>query len=235
MSLILHAGSRNWYPGFLGVTGNKEGGRQCSFSPLQQGEHPMTMSAPSLQRDVVPVCFGKEWDPRESECAGGPDPNYTDADGGHVRAQCQVFSRCGARTQQMKNATGNLIPAQNLTRPPIITPPPPQGPPRTFHDYMSRTNAEWVEEQRRKAMGTPRPPQAAPTWTPPQALGHSVQVHSPAHRYELNYTMPGYLTVPEERGEGEGLMAVLFREIIRAIFKAVGHTIAHSFDSRRMK
>jgi hypothetical protein len=192
----------------------------------------MTMSAAPLQRDVVPVCFGKEWDPREPECTGGPDPNFNDANGGHVRQQCEVFSRCGARTQQLKNAGGNLISPQTLVRPPLITPPPQQ--PKTFSDYMNRTNAEWVEKQRREAMAAPRPVQAAPTWTPP--MGQSLHsVHSPAHRYELNYTMPGYLTVPEERAEGEGLMAVLFREIVRAIFKAVGHTIAHSFDSRKMK
>jgi hypothetical protein len=47
--------------------------------------------------------------------------------------------------------------------------------------------------------------------------------------------MPGYLTVPEERVEGEGLFAVLLREIIRGIFKAVGHVVAHAFDTRRLK
>lgn len=191
----------------------------------------MTMSAPSLQRDVVPKCFGLEWDPREPECAGGPDPNFSDAHGGHVREQCQVFSRCGARTQQMKNASGNLIPPQNLVRPPIVTPPPQIT--RPFGD-LSRPSSEWVERERLRAMAAVRPAQPVPTGIPYVNTTPHYQAHYPAQRFELNYTMPGYLTVPEERGEGEGLIAVLLREVIRAIFKAIGHTVAHSFDMRPM-
>jgi hypothetical protein len=60
------------------------------------------------------------------------------------------------------------------------------------------------------------------------------QVH-PANAYHLNYMMPGYLTLPEEREPGESLVSVLLREALRAVFKALGHSISHFFDSRRLK
>lgn len=208
----------------------------------------MTMAVPMPQRDVVPPCFGQEWDPKEPECSGGPDPNFQAADGGHIRPQCAVFARCGARTQALKQAraTGtNVVPATSLVRPAVITPPPAQQPPKTFADYIARQaaqanpNASWVERQRLEAMTSPRPPMQVPVpsgaVSPTFSQHYPMAAHSPATRYELNYTMPGYLTIPEERGQGEGLLAVLFREIIRAIFKAVGHTVAHSFDTRPLK
>jgi len=205
----------------------------------------MTMAVPMQpQKDVVPPCFGKEWDHNEPECAGGPDPNFQAADGGHIRPQCAVFARCGARTQAMKQATApNVVPASSLTRPPMVTPPPQQAP-RTWPDYIAqqaqRQNAPpppsaWVERQRLEAMTAARPPLQPPMHSAPPTFQHNYPIHSPAVRYELNYTMPGYLTTPEERGQGESLLAVIFREIIRAIFKAVGHTVAHSFDTRTLK
>lgn len=198
----------------------------------------MTMAVPQPHADVLPACFGQGWDPREPECAGGPDPNYQARDGGHIRPQCGVFARCGARTTLLKQ-TAQVVPASSLVRPHVGAPPPatpPQAPPRTFPEYMARQNAEWVEKQRLSAMGAPRPA-VAPTSSISPTFQHPYPstVHSPATRYELNYTMPGYLTVPEERGQGESLWSVFFREIVRAMFKAVFHAGSHFMDTRRLK
>jgi hypothetical protein len=104
----------------------------------------------------------------------------------------------------------------------------------TYQEWMARQQESHVEAQRQAALVGPRPPQPSPTasWTP----GHAARpVHSPALLYEYNSAVPGYLTVPEERAEGEGLAAVFFRELMRALLKAAGQALASFFDSRRLK
>lgn len=194
----------------------------------------MTMAVPMPQRDVVPPCFGKEWNPREPECAGGPDPNFTDAHGGHIRQQCEVFSRCAARTQILKNSS-NLVPTSSLVRP-LITPPPPPAPVRTFDEWARQQNVNWVEEQRLRALSAPRPAQG-PTvpHSPQQQLGGHYAAHYPATRYELNYAAPDVLTVPEERVEGEHWVWPFLREGGRAAIKFLFMAWAASLDKNRLR
>ena len=51
----------------------------------------------------------------------------------------------------------------------------------------------------------------------------------------VNYKMPNYLTVPEEREQGESAWSVLGREILRSAAKAVGHAVAAFFDRTRLR
>jgi len=67
-----------------------------------------------------------------------------------------------------------------------------------------------------------------------QQLGGHYAAHYPAARYELNYTAPDFLTVPEERAEGEAWWAVLGRELFRAGLKALGLALASWFDKHRL-
>jgi hypothetical protein len=194
-------------------------------------------------RTELPICMGKDWDRNAVECAGGPDPSYDDKRGGHIRQQCNYYQMCTARTQANKQQQQAL-----LSRPPLVTPPPAAAP-KTFEGYL----ASQVEQQRQAATAW-RPPTVLPTLAPtpqptypqyypqpahpqtmqqyyPQQLGPQF----PAAQYQLNYQVPGYLTVPEERADGEGLMSVLFREMCRGTGKAAGQVLAHFFDVRTFR
>lgn len=206
----------------------------------------MNVSVAATRREEVPVCFAKEWDKNAPECAGGPDPDFVHPITKlHVHEQCNFFTSCGSRQEATKRA--QLIPPSSLFRGPGGAPWQPQapaaatyaGPPQTFADFLRRQASDAAEVQRQAAMTGQRPP-AAPfqPGVQPQYMHQQVQqgyVHRPATNYQLNYEMPPYLSAPEDRHPGEGLMPVLFREIVRSMFKALGHAIAHFFDARQMK
>jgi hypothetical protein len=181
--------------------------------------------------EEVPSCFGREWNKNEPECAGGPDQGFTHPKSGlHVREPCNFFQSCGVRTQALRQAQSAVVPPQQLLR-------PPQQTPQTFADFMRLKNAEYAEQQRVQAMGGVRPP--TPVVQPQQQVQQQVHVmgapHHPAPVYQLNYMMPGYLSMPEERLPGEGLFPVLLREVIRSMLKALGHSVSHFFDARSFK
>lgn len=183
------------------------------------------------KREELPTCFGREWDKNVSECAGGPDPAFTNPKTGlHVREQCNFFQACGARTQAQRAAAQQqqrLIPTSSLFS--HTQPPTPTAPPTTFSDYLRQQQASYVEAQRLAATGRPI--------TVPQQQQQVIYgaAQHPAPMYQLNYMMPGYLSVPEERQPGEGLWGVLLREVFRSIFKALGHSVSHFFDSRPIR
>lgn len=186
------------------------------------------------RNDKLPSCYGKEWDKNSPECAGGADANFVNPNtGSNVRVQCDFFQSCGTRVQ------ARLIPPQQLVRPPVVTPPPAG--PANFADWLQKQSAMTVEAQRQAALAAPRP-LASTLAAQQQAAYHSVPLHllpgaqhHPAPMYQLNYQMPGYLSVPEERQPGERLRAVLLREVLRSVFKALGHALAHFFDTRQLK
>lgn len=193
----------------------------------------------STQTQVVeerPPCFGKLWNPNETECNGGADPKYTHPrNGGHVREKCDFFNSCGATVQAA------LISPQSLVRPPLVTPAPATTS-DGFRRYMQQRQIEsqQAEEMRRQVAlqqqqrvmpvapypTTPYPyyPQAAPQPVQHPAYGY------PAPSYQLNYMMPGYLTVPEMRVPGQSLFGLLGREALRSMGKSLGHTISNFFD-----
>lgn len=176
----------------------------------------------------LPACFGKDWDKNAPECSGGPDPSYVHPQTGqHVREKCDFFSMCGARTQASRVAYSQaVIPPQNLIRPPVVTPPPVTVP-QNFGQFMTQQQAQFAEAQRLAAMSASRP--VVPVVQTPVTMVH------PASTYQLNYQMPAYLSVPEERQPGESIWSVLGREILRSMFKATGHAVAHHFDARKLK
>jgi len=134
--------------------------------------------------------------------------------------------------------------AQPFIRPPIAPPPPPRPPqpqappPQSWQDNIRAQQAAYIDAQRQSAMSAPRPPIPAQPQAPHPyyAAQHpQAQPQYPATNYQLNYQMPGYLSVPEERQPGEGIMPVLGREVFRSMFKAVGHSVSHFFDVRPMR
>lgn len=184
------------------------------------------MQLPVIQptKEEMPSCFGKYWDRNAPECCGGPDPSYKNEEtGSNVRTACTVFQLCGTRTSAMR--------VEGLAR-------------------GAEEEVRRVKEEPKPFNYSPRPPgvQSAPT------LGHRpftlpqpqvVQQFAPppqpqpgpyaAQNYQLNYVMPGYLSHAEVQQPGESPWSVLFREIIRAVFKSIGHTTAHFFDSRPLR
>ena len=58
---------------------------------------------------------------------------------------------------------------------------------------------------------------------------------APIQMMPVNYSMPAYLTSPEQRMEGESYWAPMAREIARGMGKAMGHAIAHFFDNVAFK
>jgi hypothetical protein len=196
----------------------------------------MTMTT-GIRRDEIPGCFGKEWDAGVAECAGGAEAGYVNpVTRTNVRDRCNYFNSCGARTQANKQASG-FVPASQLIRPPVVTPPP-----ETFADHLRRRNAEHAESLRQAAFAQQQVaqpgvvPRGVPVVGQPQPQPQMMTVaHHPGQVYHLNYVMPGYLSVPEERLPGEGLGSVLLREILRSVMKAAGHALAHFFDARRIK
>ena len=187
--------------------------------------------------EPVPDCFGKEWDASASECFGGYDSTYVHpVNQGRIRAQCGYFQSCGARTQLIKQQAAQqqqqLIPSQALIRQPER--------PANFEAYVQQSQALRAEAARQAALVAPRPPtppvqQFAPYQQPPQGFIPPGGVAHPAQVYQLNYQVPGYLTTPEERYGNEPMRNVLFREVIRAMFKALGHAIANFFDTRKLR
>jgi hypothetical protein len=141
-----------------------------------------------------------------------------------------------------------LVAPQQLVRPPVIPtvqaaavpakPPTPQTPaaqPQNFSDFLRHQQAAHIEAQRQAALTASRPQAPAP-YQPQQQQQQPAQfAQYPAPAYQLNYMMPGYLSAPEVRHEGEGLLPVLGREVIRSVFKALGHSVSHFFDVRVMK
>lgn len=192
-----------------------------------------------VKQESPPHCFGEQWDKNEPACAGGPDTSFVpqagerydgkDERGVNVRRQCDWYQSCGARFAARKNAQGQLVPPHQLIRPPAEPAPSPAAP-RTFGQWLQQVNNQVVA----------RPPaQQVQVPTQQQQQVHvpvmpNAQVHA-APYWQLNYTMPAYLSTPEIRHPGESMWAVLLREILRGMAKALGHSVAHFFDSRPMK
>lgn len=187
----------------------------------------MNFGSQTAQKEEMPTCFSKEWDPTEVMCTGGPDPKYTNPKTGqHVRPRCDLFHQCGLYTQAGRVASQQLIPTANLTRPvpqPMAPPPPAES---TFQAYMQKQYANratpqvvYPQQQQPQFPQMPVPMPMVPQ-----------QFQYPAPTYQLQYLVPGYLSVPEQRIEGDSYGSLLFRELLRSAGKALGHTFASFFD-----
>jgi hypothetical protein len=184
-----------------------------------------------MTKPTTPPCFGTSaWDRNAPECAGGPDASYVNSEGKNVRSPCDFFQSCGNRAV----LGGRTIPPSQLVRPPVVTPPPApptfptqtHAPPATspsFSEFIRRVDAERQAKIGQNPMGQP----AAQPYAHPAT-------HQAAS-WVLNYAMPAYLSTPEVQHPGETVWQVLLREVIRSLFKAGGHAIAHFFDARPLK
>jgi hypothetical protein len=180
---------------------------------------------PMLKKDDIPTCFGDSCDPNEAACAGGPDPKFVHPkNGSHVRPPCDFFQMCGTYTRAKKVASQQVIPPQSLIRPtaPMVPVGPPAPPESTFRAYIQQQMAQ-------RPVPIAYPPVPAPY---PQApiIPVPQQYQYPAPAYQLQYMVPGYITVPEQRMEGESYGGLLMRELLRGGLKAMGHTLANFFD-----
>lgn len=191
---------------------------------------------------TVPDCYGKSWDKDSTECAGGNNPLYRDRNGNRVpQPRCDYFDSCGAH-QQTK---AGFVPLGNLIRPtpPVAQQSAPMGPQQWWNNVRGPLAQQQVRTPQVPAPPPPVPtypayaPQAHPTYPIPSAMPvpPMQQPHFPAPSYQLNYMMPGYLTQPEQRVQGESVWAVLGRSIVRALGKSFGHTVSHFFDHTILK
>ncbi len=156
----------------------------------------------------VPSCFGDLYDKNAKECIGGYDPAYTDKDtGSHIRGTCDFINSCSARTQARKQANQqtSIVPAASLIRPKT-----------TFSTTPTAVPAAY--QMGRPTSGPPQ--QAAATYRAQPVLPQNIPVQ---------HYMPQYLTIrePTESGSIPKRLAI---EVVRAMGKSLGHTIAHFFD-----
>jgi hypothetical protein len=193
----------------------------------------MNVPVTVTNREAPPDCFGnpKLWNRNHPACAGGPDANYVNPDNGkNVRYQCNYFNSCGSRVAA---TLSSVIPAQNLFRPPIVTPPPeaqaapqpapqpfsrpysPPAPASNFGEYVRRVEAERVAAIGSQ-YGVPYPQHPYPTWA-------------------STYAVPPFLSAEELRHPGESWWSPLIRQLLRGLGKAIGHVAAHWFDTHVMK
>lgn len=179
-----------------------------------------------------PDCFGKHWDGTNTECAGGNDPAYRHPDtGSHTRERCVFFESCGARVQAAKNnMVQNVVPAPQLTRfqprptnnPQPLGGQPTQIQPQAMVPTAPQYNAQQINQQIvQQVLAAIR--QGTPQAAPNAQLGYQQMM-------PVNFHVPQYLSVREERGPEDSLIGLLGRELVRSMGKSVGHTLANFFD-----
>lgn len=189
-------------------------------------------------RENPPPCFGdpKLWDPKASECAGGMDPAFTNEHGSHVREKCVFFESCGTRVQasRMEPARSLLDPKSLLKNtPPLLGParPPQQSQPSQTSQFVERfmtsIASQPIQQVQQNYMN--QPPRAI--HLPPQQVPQGVPIAGYQAMMPVNYQMPGYLSVPEQRHPAESFWTFLGRTIFRSMGKSLGHSIAHLFDT----
>lgn len=178
--------------------------------------------------DKPPTCFGTQlWDPRHTDCVGGPNPAYKDPETGqHVQRPCKYYNACGARYQAERQK--QLIPTTALTR---QVPAPMQ---QVARPYGSGGPTQPIVPQ--------QPQQSFPAQVMQQLLAHQQQQvkngQLPVGYQQMmpvNYSVPAYLTVREEQMENEGVFSVLGRELFRSVGKSFGHTLAAFFDTTPLR
>lgn len=194
---------------------------------------------------TLPSCFGKNWEAKHPECAGGLDPAYTNPkDGSHHRDRCKWYSQCATRTTANRTSS-NFVPSNHLVR--HRQPPPnPAHAAQAFVTGAMRgiTRASQPHPASGKvqvkpgAQPAPTPPVQPYYGQPATAMVHPAMASNP-WAVPMNYQtpgaqIPGYLTVPEPVVMGQHWTHRLGLSLVRAALKAGGHTIANFFDHQPM-
>lgn len=179
---------------------------------------------PVLQNRIeIPECFGLHWDPNAAECRGGVDHNFTNkTTGSHVRDKCFYFQSCGAKVQTERSAQ-QAAQAQTHSQAMVR--------PSAFQQMVSAAAARQqqvapMSQQMQQVQVSPQMQQMHPQMAMQQQQGPWY----PAPTYQLSYGIPQYLSVPEHRMPGETVWGVLLREVLRGVFKSMGHTASSFFD-----
>ena len=192
-----------------------------------------TTAMTKLSRIEKPPCFGdaKEWDPEDALCAGGMDPIYRHENGSKVRDPCVFFETCGARAQAAK-----LEPEQARLLEPRSLLGHRTAQPSTAGAFNRAFSSAYAPAP--SAPATPRPV-LTPAQTTPAPLTtiprpQAPAPYSPPTHVPPGYHLPPFLLVPEPRGEGS-FWSFIVRTAARAVGKALGHSIAHVFDTHPLK
>jgi len=175
----------------------------------------------------LPECYGKMWDPREVACSGGPNPAFKDPNtGSHIQGQCVFYSSCGARVQATRQqlipttalARTTPTPATQVAKPygsggPSTAVVPQQQIPQQFSGQLMQQLVAFQQQQLKNGQ---------------LPLGYQQMM-------PVNYSVPSYLTVREERMENESVFSMLGRELFRSVGKSFGHTLAAFFDTTPLR
>lgn len=147
----------------------------------------------SMQTAQHPECFGKLWDDKQSECAGGYDSGFVGTNGSHIRPKCDFFESCKIRVMLAKNnqqqQAGGMVPPSALLRqqnqqpypqqyPYPYQPPwnpwaPPQQPPvpgRQPTGQPAQQNQQMAPPGWQQFMAAPQPPGMMPPWMMQQMM-----------------------------------------------------------------
>jgi len=201
----------------------------------------------------TPDCYGKSWNPKDVLCAGGADFTFTDENGRHIRPQCDHYSTCGVRTSHSKMEQSRLVPVQNLVRSPTSPMPDavsvfgPKSNGTPISNWTGQTPAptmtkaqmeEWMNQKAKEMamqmwQNAQSYPQARSTATySSNNYPQNMPFYDPRFQpMPVNFQMPAYLTVPQQREPGESLISLLFKNLFRSMMKAGGHSFAHFWDT----
>jgi len=197
---------------------------------------------------MTPQCFGLQWSPTALECKGGYDPAYVNPkDNSRLREKCSWYAQCAPRTcasnleknkppqqqvqqqQPPQQYQPQFIPSQALVRPTVtpamaggvqLQPPPrPFAPPQQQQQYQP----QYVQQPQYQ------PWQYAPLTAPPHIAYYGPPTVPVSHQ-QPGMQMLSYLAVPEPVLEDVPWWKRLGFEILRAMGKSAGHTVANSFD-----
>jgi len=189
----------------------------------------------------VRVCFGKHWEARAIQCAGGSDPAYCDVNGSNQRERCAWYAKCASETVRENMAARPL--EQQQVRPPMQVPMQTQQNPihSILRGVAQGTGSALMRHltQQTQQMAPPVPVQQH--MVPQAHYGYPAQVMvqpamaSVPYMVPMNYQapgmqMPGYLSVPEPPMEGQHWLTRLLLNIGRSMVKAGAHTTANFID-----
>jgi hypothetical protein len=151
----------------------------------------------------LPRCFGTEFDLEDKQCTGGHDPEYTDPETGkHEHEKCDLFDGCKA--EMMCGAHGAQVKQRLETE-------------------LKAAKAE-LKQIKETACGT----------TTTKASTSTMQRRDTQITHgsgmPVDYRIPQYLSKLEPQRHNRK-WTCLGAESARSAGKAIGHTLAHFFDT----
>lgn len=186
-------------------------------------------------------CFGISWSATDPKCAGGPDPMWTNDDGTHDRPKCDHFNACGAhkmasaQQSQLTQIRMRATQQQQMTQTPQyqqVQPMPTRAVPQAVPQVVPHAVPQAPQQMQQVPSYSYPPPWPNPL-QPQMPAPMQMMVQAPMQlpmqqMMPVNFAMPGYLSTPEPYNGS--YLGMLGRSILRAMFKAAGHTTANVLD-----